>query len=229
MVEKKNYKPIITLFFVFIIYLAAQFTVLLPIYLFDIDLKNTSTEVIALLNLFPGIVLSVFLYIKYKSELEDDFKDLKKNFEPIIKAVLKYWLLGIFLMIVSNIIITSLFPVQQAGNEVGVRMMFKSSPWVSLISILLIAPFTEELLFRKAVRDVFKSKYFFIFISFLVFGLIHVIGTYEELYDLLFVIPYGVLGGVLAALYYKTNNIYSCMLSHFLHNLFGVLLIVFFA
>ncbi len=222
---KKN--QLLNLITVFIIYLAAQFSIVIPIIMFKINIQNTSSIVLALLNLFPGVILMIFLYFKYKEDLANDFKILKNNIKNYIDSIFSYWLSGMVLMAISNSIIIRFSPVKEAANEVGIRNLFGGAPFITLISILIIAPFTEELMFRKAFKDIFHNKYLFIIMSGISFGLIHIIGSYEVIYDMIFIVPYGVLGGAFAALYYKTNNIFAPIFAHFIHNVFAVLIIVF--
>lgn len=219
-------KKLSNLLKVFIFYIASQFTVAIPITIFKINLDNTSTKVIALLNLFPGVVLSLFLFYFYRKDLKEQFKEFKIKYHNIIEEIIKYWGLGLILMMISNILISTFSPVKQAANEVGIREILNSSPVIALISIVIVAPFTEELLFRKSLKDFINNKYLFVIISGFIFGFMHVIGSYKNTYDLLFIIPYGVLGGAFALLYHKTDNIYAPIFAHFFHNTFVVTIIL---
>ena len=90
-------------------------------------------------------------------------------------------------------------------------------------STVLYAPFVEELLFRKAIRKIIKGddkyiKITYIIISAVIFGLLHVITLDASFYDLLMGIPYMVVGLSLGYIYSKTDNVFSTMQFHLMHN-----------
>ena len=90
-----------------------------------------------------------------------------------------------------------------------------------------IAPFNEEIVFRKTLKDVFKNKWVFAFLSFLLFGGAHVIGEATTLIDYLYIIPYGALGGAFALAYHDTDTIFTSLTLHMVHNLVLSLLSIF--
>ena len=129
-----------------------------------------------------------------------------------------YWIIGVLIMMASNLIINLWFKGGTAANEQTVQSMITAVPWLMVISAGFLAPMTEELVFRKSLRDVLNSKYFFAFVSFLIFGGAHVMGNVTSYVDLLFIIPYGALGYVFALAYYKTNTIFTSISLHMFHN-----------
>ena len=62
--------------------------------------------------------------------------------------------------------------------------------------------------------------------GFLLFGLAHVVGTYSGLLDLLYIIPYGILGGIFMYIYTDSENIFTTITLHFIHN--TILMILYF-
>lgn len=218
----KKIKFLLVIFF----YIALQFSILIPIYLFKINTNNTSMEVITLLSLFQSVIFAIVLGIMYRKELEEDYISFNKDRKELLKKAVKYWLLGMFLMVVSNLLIANFSPIKEANNEVGIRNAFKGSPIPMLISIVFLAPFTEEIMFRKSLGDILKNKYLYITISGLLFGLAHIVGSYKVIWDFLYVFPYGFLGVAFALLYYETKNMYTSILAHMLHNAFATSMIV---
>ena len=109
-----------------------------------------------------------------------------------------------------------------ANNEEAVRALIDNYPMYMIFSVVLYAPFTEELIFRHGFREVFKSKYLYIFISGFVFGSLHVISSLDSISSLLHLIPYCALGFTFASLYVKTNNIFSSISMHMLHNTLAI-------
>ena len=119
---------------------------------------------------------------------------------------------------VSNIIINFVINLGQAANEQAVQQMISSLPWLMLINAGIIAPCTEEIVFRKGFKKAFPNKWLFIISSALIFGLLHVITTMTQPLELLYIIPYGALGGAFACIYQKTESIYPSIAMHMFHN-----------
>ena len=122
----------------------------------------------------------------------------------------------------SNLIILLINSGNMANNEAAVREMFNSTPIYAFISAVVFAPLLEELVFRKSFRYMFNNDTLFILASGLTFGAFHVIGSYESLIDLLYIIPYSVPGIVFAYTLVKSKNIFVPMGLHFIHN--GILM-----
>ncbi len=224
MEHKDSYKPIIIFTLVLILFYCSSLFVLIPISLFNIDINNCDNTTLNLLRVFPNLVLSIILFLIYKKDLIKDFKNLKENFDSITDTAIKYWLLGFVGMIITNSLIAALTPVKIATNEESIRELISITPLFSFFLICIFAPFVEEMIFRKSFKDVFKNKILFIITSGLVFGALHVIGSIESLYDLLYIIPYSILGIFFAIIYSKTDNIFSTILVHFTHNLILLIL-----
>ena len=224
---KTNYKPILYLTIVLLIFYCSALFILVPVLLFNIDLDNCSDVVYNTLRVVPNIGQAILLVILYRKVLKSEFKDFKKNFKKYKSIAIECWILGFLTMMASNLVINLFSPVEMAANEQGVREIISVVPIVSLFSICLAAPIAEELTFRKAFKDCLNSKWLFILMSGIVFGFLHVIGSFGTLYELLYIIPYSALGIAFAAAYYKTGNIYSSIFIHCMHNTILVLLNIF--
>ena len=127
-------------------------------------------------------------------------------------------------MMLSNFILTFFFKSGGANNEKIVQKLISSLPWLMAIDAGVIAPFNEEIVFRKTLKDIFDNKYIFVFLSVLLFGGAHVFSGAKNVLDYLYIIPYGALGGAFACTYYKTNTIFPSMFMHMIHNTVLVLL-----
>ena len=225
----KNFQPIINLAIVLLIFYCSSLFVFIPIFLFKIDVKTCSTTTYNILRIIPNVSQCILLAIMYRKTLKNDLKPFLKRFGDYSDTALKYWTLGFIAMVISNYIIIKISPVKMASNEQGVREIINSIPIISFISLSLFGPIAEELIFRKSFRDCFKGKWSFVLISGIVFGALHVIGSFSSMYDFLYIIPYSSLGIAFAYIYYKTNNIYSSIFAHVLHNSILVLLNIFLA
>ena len=224
---KTNYKPVIYLTIVLLIFYCSSLFALIPIALFNIDIETCSDIVYNTLRVIPNIGQAILLIILYRKVIKKDLLDFKKNFGEYSDIAIKYWILGFLGMMVSNFIINIYSPVEMAANEQGVREIIDAVPILSLFSICLFAPVAEELIFRKSFKDCFNNKWLFVLISGFAFGFLHVIGSFGSLYELLYIVPYASLGIAFAMIYHKTNNIFSSIFVHCMHNTILVLLNIF--
>ncbi len=94
-----------------------------------------------------------------------------------------------------------------------------SHNWIGALSIALMAPWVEELLFRGAIMPSLDKKgtapWRGILLSSLLFGLIHVNPA-----QVLFAIPMGIAFGWIV---WRTNSLLTAIIGHTLNNSFGVL------
>lgn len=167
------------------------------------------------------ILIAIFILI-YHNTLINDFKSFFKNFTKNIDISLKYWSAGFAIMVISNLFITFVLNKTIAGNEEAVRNYIDTLPLFMIFNTVIYAPIVEELTFRKSIRDAISNKWVYVITSGLIFGLLHITGYITSVYDLVYLIPYGALGISFALLYYKTNNIWSTISMHAMHNFLAV-------
>ena len=124
-------------------------------------------------------------------------------------------------MIFFNLLI-SVFLGGVSSNEEQVREMLFSSPITSLLSISIIAPISEELIFRKSLQPVLKNKWVYIVVSGVLFGMAHLLTNILSgefvLTDLFYLLPYGSLGSAFALMDNETKTVFSSIVIHALHN-----------
>ncbi len=158
----------------------------------------------------------------------------KKNLKKDLKYHLKFWLIGLVLMILFNIVINMiLFKGSTATNEDLNRKFLSTYPIYSIFSLIFYAPFCEELIFRATLKKGFKNIILFSLISALLFGGIHVLESVFTasslkvfINQLLYILPYGTLGFCFAYAYFKTDNINADILTHIIHNLFVLIIVL---
>ena len=219
MKEKKElFKNIIRGLLVFVLFFNSVYIQLIPVIIFKLDLNNLSNSMSVILSTFSSLILVFILFFIYRKDLIKEFKLFKDNLMKNIDIGFKAWITGVIIMVIANLIIITLFKSGMANNEQAVQQMISSLPWLMLINAGLLAPFNEEIVFRKTLKDVFKNKWVYVFLSFLLFGGAHVFGTANNLVDYLYIIPYGALGGAFAYAYYKTDSIFTPMFLHVFHN-----------
>ena len=192
--------------------------------IFNIDKENiTDKEYLNYLVISNILLMGIFIYI-YRKDLIKDLSYFKKNFEYNFFNSFKYWLIGFVIMFISNLIITFILKLNIAGNETEVRNFININPILMILIACIISPVTEELTFRKSIKDACNNKWIYIIVSGFVFGLLHVISYINASIDLVYLVPYTALGISFALLYYKTNNIYSTISMHAMHNTLSIII-----
>lgn len=213
---KKELKYFIRLLIVFFLFFFSSYLQYIPIMLFKI--KNFDGTTSVLLNSFSNIVLFIILVIMYRKDLVREWKIFKEKSWHNIDIGIKCWLVGLFGMMAFNIILNTIFKANGATNEQAVQKMITAFPWLMLVNGGIIGPFIEEVTFRKAFKDVFKTKWLFIIFSGVVFGLMHVVSSFTSFSNFLYFIPYSSLGIAFCYAYYKTDSIYTSAFLHIFHN-----------
>lgn len=227
MEKKKLVKNIFKTIFVFFLFYYSWILQVIPIILFDMNVDKLTDKGNVVLTTFSSVALGIILFFIYRDSIKKEFKKFKENFSSNMEIGVKYWMFGILGMIVSNFLIGILFKNGQANNEEAVQSMIGALPWLMLVNAGLLAPWSEEIVFRKSLRDIFKSKWLYVIISGILFGLAHVLGSAEIWSDWLFILPYGSLGLAFAAAYYDSDTVFTPIAIHILHNTLLVLLSIF--
>lgn len=211
---------------IFFCYLIYDILVYIPFYILEI---NTSTIPNSLFNTYyisTQVIFLVSLMFVYYRDIQFYLSDFKKNGIAHLKLGFDYWLKGLAIMVVSNIIISYFSPLELPENEQAIRDVLGSNPFLIIISSVIIAPMVEEILFRKIPFDIFKNKKIYVILSGLIFGAFHIIGSGESLYSWLYVIPYASLGIAFAYTYVKTDNLITSICLHSFHNFITVMQIL---
>lgn len=218
----KKLKAIINFVIVFFIYLFLN--TLLAI-LFQKDLNSTSKLLSSTAYITIYLLsLTIFIFI-FSNKLIKDFYNLKKE---NLKIGFKYWILGIVIMVISNIILMIILG-DTTANENSNRLLIKNNLIFAIFAMSIYAPIVEESVFRLSLRNIFKNKYFYAIVSGLIFGSLHLIDEFFTLSNPLYffyIIPYGIMGFSFALAYYETGNIFSTIIFHSIHNSLAILLLV---
>lgn len=203
----------------------------IPIWLFKLDVASFPKLYKIIYLFICDIIYMGIVYFIYRKTINNNLKDYFKKFSVNFEESFKYYFIGLLIMLGSNFIISLFFPQAIAGNEETLHEYINNYPVYMFFSTVIYAPFIEEIIFRKSMKDIFLikynnkiTKYLYILCSGIIFGSLHVIGQITSMYDLLFLIPYCSLGIAFAMLYYKSDNIFSTISIHFLNNLISIML-----
>lgn len=190
----------------------------------NINPNNISDKVYVVYLTTSELILTVIYFAIYRKTLVNDFKEFKKDINGNLEFAFRYWAVGFAIMVVSNLFITLVLGKTIAGNEETVRNYIKTAPILMAISTVLFAPINEELTFRKSIRDAINNKWAYVLLSGIIFGGLHVISYVSSPLDLVYLIPYCSLGISFALLYHRTNNIFSSISMHMMHNLLSIII-----
>lgn len=201
----------------------------IPILIFKINKETMSTSTSVALSTFSNIICFTILVLMYRKSIVEGIKDLKKKkYKPLLDGF-NYWFIGLMVMVLSNTLISFINGGATSTNEESVRIMLSSS-WLTLLSISILSPVIEELVFRKAFSDIFKNKWVYLTLSGLLFGALHVLlSPVTSFIDYLYLIPYCSMGLAFAYTQYKTNNIIPSITMHIIHNTINAISVLFLA
>lgn len=178
------------------------------------EITNTNAVILNFCGSFT--ILLCLLYL-YKDELKKEWKIFKNKLADNVDIGIKYWLFGLLGMMISNLVLATVFQNDGAENEQLVQQMITALPFLMVISAGFIAPMVEEITFRKVFRDNIKKDILFILVSGIFFGFLHVFPS-DNLGQFLYIIPYSSLGISFAIMYQKTNTVFTSISMHMMHN-----------
>ncbi|MBE6154618.1 MAG: CPBP family intramembrane metalloprotease [Firmicutes bacterium] len=184
--------------------------------------KSSNLVIATLSQLGTYALILLILVIIYHKKLIIDAKNFKKEY---FEVAIKNWILGLGIMIISNIIITT-FTNDISVNEAANRELLMTYPISNIISMVIIGPFIEEITFRLSFKKAFTKWYTFALVTSILFGLMHIADF--KLLEFFFIIPYGALGFFFAKAMYETDNVFTSFIAHMIHNAICVVIILLF-
>lgn len=211
---------------VIISYFLFDLLVALPFYLLNVDPTILPNSVKTFYLIDVNLIFLCGILIIYNKEFAKFIKDFKINGKKYLKQSIKYWIIGVIVMLVSNSIIGLLFSNAIPENEEAVRSLIKAMPVYMIFTSIIFAPIVEEIICRKILKDFIKNKWLFIISSAFCFASLHVIFNLTSTWNLLYIIPYGALGFAFAYAYHKTNNLLVPIILHFIHNALLIILYI---
>lgn len=217
----KNYKKIIMGILIFIIYIIVNMYISNFLNLFGFNKLPIFLKLIVSL-LYDLLILMTLVFV-YLKKFIFDLKDFKKNFKHYFNNYFKFFFLNIGLMMIANIIISSIIKVPITTNQKYVEALLMKYPIYAIISASIIAPITEEMIFRLNFKTIFNNNIVFIIVSGLVFGIMHFTSA-TSMQELLYIIPYSIPGFIFAYTFAKSDNIFAPISLHMMHNILMIIL-----
>lgn len=188
--------------------------------------ENTNEVLVTLLNLTVYVVDIVIFFVIYRRTIFKELHSFFSHFREYFKVALKNWGKGFAWMFLVNYTLL-LITGGMAANEEQNRELLVQIPVFSVLAMVVLGPILEEIAFRKGFRNVFKKKQTFLIATAILFGSMHIIqsidyssigailGSWKQI---LYVIPYSILGYYFGKAYYETDCIFTSITAHMLHN-----------
>lgn len=212
----------------------------------NLEIKSNYIPFNSYINLICYLILfAALIYILIK-DIKKDFTTLKSEKNNLAFKIFAG--LGIFYVInmvisglTSNIdyysnIVNNLLGQHKeisttSDNQLIIEQILNSnSAWAMFLAAGLLGPICEELVFRKAIFNLCKTKEMGLLVSSLLFGFIHItssIGFYSGYEILLMLIPYIFSGVALGIVYIKNDcNIFIPTIVHILSNVISMAMIM---
>lgn len=195
----------------------------IPLFMFKLDPTNIPTNYKVYITTFSNLICFIILVLMYRKDIINGIKDLKeKKGKPLLDGF-NYWFIGLMIMVLSNTIISSFSNVGTSTNEAQIRTLLNTS-WLAILSVSIISPVIEELVWRQSLYDVLKNKTAYVVTSGVLFGALHVfLNPITSFIDILYLIPYCSMGIAFAYTQEKTKNIMASVTMHIIHNSLNVI------
>lgn len=189
----------------------------LPFILLKINIEDIPQKSYNFYSITLEMMMIVIIYYTFEKEIKLAIKDLKENHQEYFQKYFKTYILGVTIMMLSNIIIGKLGG-GISENESTIRNEFKLYPIYIYTSAVLLAPFLEEFIFRLGFKSMIKNNVIYIIISGLIFGSLHLLGTKIDYLLPIYLISYCSCGWAFAYMMAKSNNILISTAFHLMHN-----------
>lgn len=223
--NSNNFKDFLRGFCGIFIYLFLNIALGSILTLLGINVSELSKKQAAIISMGVSfIILAILIALSWKT-LKKNIKDYKENWSELFKRNFKYWICSTVIMITCNLIISLTFNRLTSANDQTIRNIFDIFPIYIIIEAAILAPITEELVFRQSIRYIFKNKFLFITLSGLIFGFMHV-ASLNSWVDFLYIIPYSVPGFFFAYMLYKEDNVLVPISFHMIHNSMALILLI---
>lgn len=179
------------------------------------------------------LFISLILMFTYPLLIESNYALKRVGYIKIIMISILAFLVGYFFDYIYQFIINNIEGIPDVSvNQSDIETLLIKFPFKSFISIVIIAPIVEEIVFRGLLfRTIIHRNRILAYITtFLLFGLAHLTfgDSADGIIELIFLPIYGVSGLLFAYVYEKTNCIYTSMLTHAINNAIGFIMILLF-
>ena len=182
---------------------------------------------LSILQYVSYVPFLLVMLILFKDDLHIDWINFKINW----KKYLIYVGVGVICIFVTNFIVSFIYMLlkiegESNNEEIITKMLLSEGALPMIISVVILAPLAEELLFRKIMFGVCEKTLnlkpiITIILSTLVFSFIHV----TDVESLKYIFQYIPLALIMCSIYHLSdNNIFASILIHAANNGISVIL-----
>lgn len=184
--------------------------VLIMMLVFKMDFSDNNYFNLSLLNFVASLAIVIVILLINFNLVKDGIKKAKETYKTsvvlkflknVIVVTLTLYLVRFAASYVSSLL-ASIFKLESTtiDNQTMIESLLGSAPAMMIISACLLAPISEELLFRGAIKGAIKNKRVFITVSGITFGLAHITDSFLFIFEIL------LIGILLSYLWGKENT-----------------------
>jgi len=199
-----NFTDLLLTIGVFIVSLVLAGILMAALSIFNME-KELVTAIIYPVQFVPVIVF-LYYYRRHRGDSSPGARFAPRS----VNLTLTLW--GILLMLVTSVVIEPLLSLFPDRYFETVEQNIGRGGW-AILTVTLVAPVLEEILFRGQILRAVKGKYgsfWALIISSFLFGLIH--GIPPQMVNAFF------LGLILGYIYIKTGSLFSVIIMHAVNN-----------
>ncbi|WP_085520884.1 CPBP family intramembrane glutamic endopeptidase [Tuberibacillus sp. Marseille-P3662] len=194
-----------------------------PLLLGLFDIKKNHIEIISGYWMTYSFLVALPIIIWLLRTSEDHQRDKEARVtlgQTIVWAIVGIFMTYVVQMLASIVDVTVLGNKAESTNTQNLMGIAEQAP-IAIISIALLGPIVEEIVFRKVIFGSFYKRFNF-WLSALFSALIFAVFHFDA-----HIIVYGSIGFVFAYLYAKTKRIIVPIISHMVLNSLSVILFFF--
>lgn len=192
--------------------------------------KGVVTPRVAMFIYLFTLLTTVFIVRK---ELWASFRYFKRsirtNIGPVFRIAGALLLFNIAIGLIVQLIMGD---GTVSANQAAVNDGLRNFPFLNMFATIIFAPIVEEIVFRGAFYQALRSEKAYkssIFISCLLFGLIHIVPSMAatgDLTQLVYLIPYSGMAIFMILAFEVTGSIWGAIFVHMLNNAFATLTVI---
>lgn len=208
-------------------------TAILKLFFKTFALSATYNLLIVWLNFINDIIIFLVAGAVLWTYVRPQLIDARRNFVEIaLVGIIEGMILMYMALAIGNLFVSLFSSSTTSVNELTIRTLLKSHPLVMSLTTVVLAPIAEELVFRGVIFGSLRqfNKPLAYIVSSFVFGFVHVsnsvlAGNFGEMIQM---VPYMMMGLVLAFIFDQQDNICASILTHMTNNavatLFNILM-----
>lgn len=184
---------------------------------------NILDELYDYVELVMDFLLMIYLIKKSKVFLISNLKKIGGSIRKIIKntyILITMYIITFLATTLAGTLISSADIINY--NQTGLEEIVQQDLFWSSIRIIVIAPITEELVFRGAIYGALRKKSVLLatIVTAFLFGMVHVWLSicFCGIQQIIVIIPYVLMGLGVSITYERTNNFIYAILFHMIHN-----------